>query len=100
MDIGSIKFPVNSLLPKSETGAASFLKKHPEDDGTGVTIAIFDSGVDPCASGLKVSIENAMNREKGACEESRATDSIEWDCNHLNEPLPCLYRPFRMAAPR
>lgn len=55
MDIGASKFPVNYLLPKAETGAASFLKKYPEYDGTGVTIAIFDSGVDPCSSGLRVS---------------------------------------------
>lgn len=50
------KFPVNYLLPKAETGAANFLKKYPEYDGNGVTIAIFDSGVDPAASGLRVSI--------------------------------------------
>lgn len=50
------KFPVNCLLPKAETGAANFLKKYPEYDGNGVTIAIFDSGVDPAASGLRVSI--------------------------------------------
>lgn len=61
MDIGANKFPINSLLPKSETGAANFLKKHPEYDGTGTIIAIFDSGVDPCSSGLRVCIyESSM----------------------------------------
>ena len=53
-NIGVQKFPSSGLLPKAETGAASFLLKHPEYDGTGVTIAIFDSGVDPCSSGLRV----------------------------------------------
>lgn len=54
-DIEVNKFPVNYLLPKAETGAQSFLLKHPDYDGRDVTIAIFDSGVDPCASGLRVS---------------------------------------------
>lgn len=54
MDVGVAQFPVNYLLPKAETGAANFLKKYPEYDGSGVTIAIFDSGVDPCSSGLRV----------------------------------------------
>lgn len=48
------KFPGDSLVPKSETGVIQFLKKYPNYNGDGVTIAILDSGVDPKASGLEV----------------------------------------------
>ena len=49
------KFPVSSLKPKAETGVTNFLAKYPKFNGTGVTIAILDSGVDPNAAGLQVS---------------------------------------------
>ncbi|XP_058205932.1 tripeptidyl-peptidase 2 isoform X1 [Rhododendron vialii] len=42
-----------SLMPKKEIGADRFLEAHPEFDGRGVVIAIFDSGVDPAATGLR-----------------------------------------------
>lgn len=47
-------FPIEHLVPKNETGVVSFLKKYPEYNGDGVTIAILDSGVDPKATGLEV----------------------------------------------
>lgn len=50
------KFPGDCLVPKSETGALNFLKKYPEYNGDGVTIAILDSGVDPKATGLEVNM--------------------------------------------
>ncbi|GMN44594.1 hypothetical protein TIFTF001_013779 [Ficus carica] len=43
-----------SLMPKKEIGADRFLEAHPNFDGRGVIIAIFDSGVDPAAAGLQV----------------------------------------------
>lgn len=48
-------FPSDCLVPKNETGVVNFLKKYPEYNGDGVTIAILDSGVDPKAVGLEVS---------------------------------------------
>ncbi|WKA07238.1 hypothetical protein VitviT2T_025087 [Vitis vinifera] len=43
-----------SLMPKKEIAADRFVEAHPEYDGRGVVIAIFDSGVDPAAAGLQV----------------------------------------------
>ncbi|KAK7380315.1 hypothetical protein VNO78_32823 [Psophocarpus tetragonolobus] len=43
-----------SLMPKQEIAADRFLHAHPEYDGRGALIAIFDSGVDPAADGLQV----------------------------------------------
>lgn len=48
------KFPSENLVPKNETGVSNFLKKYPTYNGEGITIAIFDSGVDPKSAGLQV----------------------------------------------
>ncbi|KAJ8771482.1 hypothetical protein K2173_026659 [Erythroxylum novogranatense] len=42
-----------SLMPKKEIGVDRFLEAHPEFDGRGTVIAIFDTGVDPAAAGLQ-----------------------------------------------
>ena len=42
------------IMPKIEIGALRHLKDNAEQDGRGVLIAIFDTGIDPGAPGLQL----------------------------------------------
>ena len=69
------------LIPKRETGVLEFLKKHPEFDGRGVVIAVFDTGVDPAASGLQLT----STGERKLVDVIDATGSGDVDISHVAE---------------
>ncbi|KAJ2161782.1 hypothetical protein GGF46_001204 [Coemansia sp. RSA 552] len=48
------EFPTHGLLPRADTQAAEFVRKHPTYDGRGTVVAILDTGIDPRAQGLQV----------------------------------------------
>ena len=55
-------FPAADLIPKSETEAAAFIRANPDFDGSGVVVAIIDTGVDPMAKGLQVGFQLGVKK--------------------------------------
>lgn len=53
-DNNNNKFNYAGLIPKNSTQAKNFLKKYPKYDGTGIKVAILDTGVSLGVKGLEV----------------------------------------------
>ncbi|KAJ1938563.1 hypothetical protein FBU59_004401, partial [Linderina macrospora] len=47
------QFPTHGLLPRGDTQAADFVRKHPQYDGRGTVVAVLDTGIAPMAMGLQ-----------------------------------------------
>ncbi|KAJ2390331.1 hypothetical protein GGI23_005644, partial [Coemansia sp. RSA 2559] len=48
------QFPTHGLLPRIDTQASEFVRKHPSYDGRGTVVAVLDTGIDPGAQGLQI----------------------------------------------
>lgn len=72
-----------NVIPKRETGALDFLTKQPTFDGRDVVVAIFDSGVDPGAPGLRSTSTGATK----VIDIIDGTGSGDVDCSKIQKAV-------------